>query len=57
MYLITSYYQSPIAITYPRPVGYALTLKEAKQIVADRNKRSVRNLYGFVKLKQLKVDV
>ena len=57
MYLITSYFQSPIAITYPKPVGYVLTLKEAKQIVADRNKRSVRNLYGYVKLKQLKGDV
>ena len=54
MYLIESYYSSPIYITHPKPIGYVLTLKEAKRIVAEKNKKAVRNQYGFIKIKELK---
>ena len=54
MYAILSYYQSPIYITHPKNVGYVTTLKEAKRIVKEKNERSVRNSYGYQKLKELK---
>jgi len=54
MYLIESYYGSPIAITYPKPIGYVLTLKEAKEICAAKNKNAKRYRYGYTKIKNLK---
>ena len=57
MYLIESYYSSPIAITYPKPVGYVLTLKEAKKICEEKNKKAVRYHYGYTKIKNLKPDL
>ena len=54
MYLIERYYRSPIAITYPKPVGYVLTLKEAKKICEQKNKKATRNQYGYTKINELK---
>ena len=53
MYLIESYYRSPIYITYPKPIGYVKTLAEAKRIVAEKNKKAVRNQYSYTKLKEV----
>lgn len=39
MYLIESYCSSPIYITYPKPVGYVQTLKQAKAICELKNKK------------------
>jgi len=54
MYLIESYYRSPLYITCPKPVGYVQTLKQAKAICELKNKAATRNIYGYIKLKELK---
>jgi len=54
MYLIESYYRSPLYITMPKPVGYVKTLAEAKRIVEQKNANAVRNQYAYTKLRELK---
>jgi hypothetical protein len=54
MYLIESYYQSPIYITCPKPVWYVKTLKEAKAICELKNKKATQNTYAYTKLRELK---
>ena len=54
MYLIQSYYNTRSSITQYRYVGYVETLAQAKQVVAEKNKRALYNTYGYVKLRNLK---
>ena len=53
VYVITSWAQSPVAITYPRIVGYVSTLKEARTFCDEKNKKAMSCHYNYYCAKNL----